>query len=65
MKISRLTLWSIPALISSIVWGLLGVYLVIIKAIDFIRNVRTYPDLMDMVVLFFFGGVTFIISAIL
>ena len=45
--------------------GLLGVYLVIIEVIDFIRNVRTYPDLMDMVVIFFLGGVTFIISAIL
>ena len=65
MKIPKLTLGSIPALVSSIVWGALGFYVAIYELIDFFVNVWTYPDLMDMTALFFLIGLTLVGSAIL
>ena len=65
MKIPKLTLGSIPALVSSIVWGTLGFYVAIYELIDFFVNVWTYPDLMDMTALFFLIGLTLVGSAIL
>ena len=65
MKVPKLTLGSIPALVSSIVWGALGFYVAIYELIDFFVNVWTYPDLMDMTALFFLIGLTLVGSAIL
>ena len=65
MKVPKLTLGSIPALVSSIVWGALGFFVAIYELIDFFVNVLAYPDLMDMNALFFLIGLTFVGSAIL
>lgn len=65
MKVPKLTLASIPAFVSSIVWGTLGLYVAIYELIDFFVNVWTYPDLMDMNALFFLLGLTLVGSAIL
>lgn len=65
MKVPKLTLSSIPALVSSIVWGTIGLYVAIYELIDFFVYVWTYPDLMDMNALFFLIGLTLVGSAIL
>lgn len=65
MKVPKLTLGSIPALVSSIVWGALGFYVAIYELIDFFVNVWAYPDLMDINALLFLIGLTFVGSAIL
>jgi uncharacterized membrane protein len=43
----------------------MGIYLVVMEVIDFIKYVKIYPDLMDMNVIGILNGLTWIVSAFL
>ena len=65
MEKPRVSLRSVPAIVATVVWGLFGIYLVVMEVIEFFKIVGRYPSLMDVTVVGFFVGLTWIASAFL
>lgn len=65
MQSVKNTIQNVPAVISSLMWGTLGIYLVVLEVINIFKNVRDYPDLILMDMLGIILGLSWAASAFL
>ena len=65
MKTAKRSLRSLPAMISSIVWGCLGLCLAVAEHIYAINHVHILSNSMDIVIIVMCAGLSFIVSVFL